>query len=555
MGGDGNDISKRYGQNSLGVLESIIMLQGRVSITLLEKIQKIVSLLMISLLLVAAAGCSSGRGTANIGTEKPLVINLAGGDSGYPTPYGHYPRGPGIYKMQMVFDSLLERGEKGYIPWLAEKWEISADGKAYLFTIRKGVKWHDGKPLTAADVKFTFEYFAKNPPVSDELTINGKSIIDSMELINDHTLKVLVNNSNATMLGRLGTVRIIPKHIWEKVEDPRKFNTPEAVIGCGPYVLKEYIKEQGAYKFEAFEEYWGPKPRVDLVQFIPVSDSILAFNKGDIDLTAVSPDLLSKYEHNKDFAVKRNPAFWGYRLVFNLEKCPALKDKDIRQAFAYAINKEELVEKVARGAGVPGSAGYLPADHVWYNANARQYAFNIDKAKELLRGQSMAFTLLISNTNEEIRIAELLKISLAQAGIQLTVKSVDGKTRDAAARNGDYELLLNGHGGWGGDADLIRTVYVSEQVTDQSPSSNGIPGYRNEQIVALCEQQFMEMDQDKRKALVFQLQELIAEEIPQIPLYNTTGYIVYRPAKYDGWRYMFDHHEVTHSKLSYLESK
>ena len=515
-------------------------------ITLRKKGQKIKALLMVAALLAMLAGCGGGVKT---GPGQPLVINLAGGDAGYPTPYGHYPRGPGIYKMHMIFDSLLERDEQGYIPWLAEKWDISGDGKSYTFTLRTGVKWHDGRPLTAEDVKFSFAYFAKNPPVWDELTVNGQNIVQTIEVLNERTVKITVGTPNATILGRLGTARIIPKHIWEKVDDPQKFTAPEAVIGCGPYVLKAYNKEQGTYRFEAFKDYWGPKPQVDIVQFVPVSDGVLAFNKGDIDLTAISPDLLPKYEHNPEFAVKKNPAFWGYILKFNLEKCPVLKEKSIRQAFAYAINKEELVEKVARGAAIPASAGYLPPDHLWYNPQVRRYDFNIEKARELLAGQKLSFTLLTANANEEVRIAELLKISLAQAGIELTIKSVDGKTRDAAARTGDYQLILNGYGGWGGDADLLRTAYVSE---GESPSASGIPGYFAAQINALAAQQLAETEQNRRKALIFRLQELIAEEIPQIPLYNTTGYIVYRPAKYNGWRYMFDHHEVTHSKLSYL---
>jgi len=537
------------------MLESISSAHKEMQLVVKTWLQKAVVVAVAIALMMFAGGCGTDGQSAPTTADpnKPLVINLAGGDSGLPSPYSHYPRGPGTFKMNMIFDSLLERGEQGYIPWLAEKWDISPDGKTYTFFLRQGVKWHDGKPMTAADVKFTFEYFAKHTPVSDELTINGKNIITAIELLNDYTIKIHVDNVNATNLGRLGNVRIIPKHIWEKVDDPKKFSTPEAVIGCGPYVLKEYDKEQGAYKYEAFTDYWGPKPRVDVVQFIPVSDSLLAFNKGEIDLTGMTPDLLSRFENNQEFVIKQNPAFWGYRLIFNMERRPELKDKSVRQAFAYAINKQEIVDKVARGAGIPASAGYLPLGHIWYNPNVKQYEFNIDKAKELLQGKKLTFTLLISSS--EARIAELMKISLAQAGIELIVKSVDGKTRDAAARSGEYEIILNGHGGWGGDADLLRTTYATKQSASQSPSANGIYGYSDETINQLCEQQLTEIDQTKRKELVFTLQEIIAKEVPQLPIYNTTGYIVYRPAKYDGWRYMFDHHEVTHNKLSYLEIK
>ena len=97
-------------------------------------------------------------------TYKPefsdgLVINLSGGDWGYPSPYTHYSRGPGMFKMRLIFDSLLERGEEGLIPWLAKDYDISNDGKVYTFVLNQGVKWHDGKDLTAEDVKFSFEYF------------------------------------------------------------------------------------------------------------------------------------------------------------------------------------------------------------------------------------------------------------------------------------------------------------------------------------------------------------------------------------------------------------
>ncbi|MEN6567875.1 MAG: ABC transporter substrate-binding protein [Veillonellales bacterium] len=516
----------------------------------MNKVCKIMAAALAVALLVLAAGCGGNPSSSDRG--KALVVNLAGGDCGYPTPYSHYARGPGMFKMQLIFDSLLERGEKDYIPWLAEKWDVSADGKVYTFFLRENVKWQDGKPMTAEDVKFSFEYFILHPPLGDELTLNGKSVIEKVEVLNDHTVKITVDQPNAALLGRLGQARMIPKHIWEKVQDPQNFNGPEAVIGCGPYVLKEYNKELGAYKFEAFKEYWGPKPRVDVLQFVPVSDNILAFDKGEIDLTVISPDLLSKYQDNEEFKIQKNPPFWGYCLTFNLERRPEFQDKNMRQAFAYAVDRQELVEKVARGAAVPASAGYLPTGHIWYNPGVRQYEFNIAKAQELLKGRTPEFTLLISNSNDEVRIAELLKISCARAGIGLKIRSVDGKTRDAAAKKGEYEILLNGYGGWGGDADLLRSVYAAGANADSAFLGRGIPGYSNTQINDLGAQQIITMDREKRKALIFQLQEIIAEEVPRLPLYNTTGYIVYRPAKYDGWRYMFDHHEVTHNKLSYL---
>ncbi len=519
---------------------------------------KLIFVSAISVIMAISYGCNNNRiptENENAYKIKPFVINLEGGDWGYPSPFSHYYRGPGVYKMNLVFDSLLERSENNYIPWLAKSYDISADGLAYTFTIRKNIKWHDGTNLTAEDIKFSFEYFEKFPPVFNDLTIDGEDFIQSIDIVDSKTVRFNVKKPYSIILGKIGIIRIIPKHIWEDVNDPYKFINPEAVIGTGPYILKVYNKEHGTYKFEAFKDFWGPKQIVDIIQFVPVSDSILAFNRGEIDLTEICPDILPQYQGSNEYRIIKNPAFWGYRLIFNMEKRPDLKYREIRQAFAYAIDKTELVEKVARGAAVTGSAGFLPEGHILYNPDIKKYGFNIEKAKQLLSGKKISFTLLTGNSNAEVRIAELIKISLHKADIDISITSTDNKTRDAAIKNKNYEIVLMGHGNWGIDADQLRAIHTNEITTNLSPSADGIPGYKNNTINKLCSMQLYELNPEKRKETIFKLQELIAEEIPQIPLYNTTPYIVFRPEKFNGWKYMFDHHDVTHNKLSYLDVK
>ncbi|AOY76222.1 ABC transporter substrate-binding protein [Clostridium formicaceticum] len=488
-------------------------------------------------------------------SDEIALIRLEGGDWGYPSPYLHYSRGPGGYKMQLVFDGLLERDEKGLIPWIAKEWEVSEDGLNYIFTIHEGIQWHDGEPLKLEDIQFSFEYLKKHPPVWNPVAIEGKPFVKDIEVLEDNKIKFTLAEENATILEKIGDVRIIPKHIWENVEDPEKFEDEKAVIGCGPYTLTGYSKEHGTYEFTAFEDYWGPKQRVEKIQFVPVSDGVLAFENNEIDLVGVGTDLLDRYQNDPEFKVSEAPGFWGYRLLFNMEKNPIFKEKEIRQAIAYGIDQEEMVAKVARGAAIPGSAGYLPEHHIWYNPKVRKYPFDEEKAKELLGDKKVSLQLLTANSNAEIRIAELMKISLNKIGIEVNIESVDSKARDHAVTTGDYEVVLTGHGGWGGDADGLRERYASEVRVSGSPSANIIRGYENQQIKALAEEQLREMDTNKRKEIIFALQEVIAEEIPMIPIYNTTGYSVYRPATYDGWMYMYDHHSLEHSKLSYLTRK
>jgi len=495
-----------------------------------------------------AAGQEEGQNSEGSAVEESQeeegytypVVRLEGGDYGLPTPFLHYGRGPGGYKMALIYDSLLEYGEEGLIPWLAESYELSEDQQSYTFTLREGDTWHDGQPLTPEDVKFSFEYFAMHPPVWNGVLLEGEPVVESIEILGNNILEFNLNEPNATNLEQIGRVRIIPKHIWEDVEEPETFDEEAALIGSGPFQLTEYSSEHGTYEFSAFEDYGGPKPIVEKIQFVPVSDSVMAFENNQVDFISIGEDLLERYEDHSEYEMLGDPGFWGYRLAFNMEDHPVLRDRDLRQAIAYGIDQQDLIDKVARGAATSGSPGYLPTDHVWYNESVGFYDYNPEKAKELLEGETYTFTLLTGNSNAEVRIGELMKISLEKAGIQLEVQSIDGKARDSALASGDYEILLTGHGGWGSDADSLRSRYLIE-------------GFEHEKIRELGQKQLLEMDPEKRKEIVFELQEEIAREVPILPLYNTKGYRVYRRENFDNWIYMFDHHNPTHSKLSFVE--
>jgi peptide/nickel transport system substrate-binding protein len=494
------------------------------------------------------------------------VIHLEGGDWGYPSPYAHYPRGPGGFKMCLIFDSLLERDEKGLIPWLAEKYEISDNGKKYSFTVRNGVKWQDGKPLTTEDVCFSLKYACRHP-------MTWSYVFDAIEKVESgpgNTVSVVLKQPAASMLYNIGLTRIIPKHIWKNVKRPKEFTAPEAVIGSGPYRLTQYSKEHGTYGFEAFKSFWGPEQRVRRIEFVPVSEPVSAYENKKIDLVRISPDLLARFQKDSQHQIVKSPAFWGYRLLFNMDAVAALRDKRVRQAFAYSIDLEELVAKIARGAAVPGSAGILPPDHVMAAADVKTYPFDPQTAQRLLNqagltgspddgwrhpnGGMLDYELLCSS--QEVRLAEVLQQRLAQSDIRIKVRSVDGKTRDTRVRNQDYQLAIIGHGGWGHDPEYLVAHFSGRLSTlTSSPSGSGMAGFDSPELMTLLARQQTETDSAKRREIVKQIQHVAALEVPEIPLLYTTAYNVYRPATYDGWMFMFDHHSLVHSKLSYLNRK
>ena len=535
-------------------------------------------LLLSFLLLIGVSLCACDQADTDSSTSAPAavtststyevdVVRLAGGDWGYPTPFAHYPRGPGGFKMCMIFDSLLERDEKGLIPWLAERYTIEDNGLTYRFTVRKGVRWQDGTPLTAEDVAFSFQYTDRHSATWSYIF----DAVDSVAVDTPHTVSVRLKKPHAAMLSNLGRTRIIPKHIWEKVARPKELTTPEAVIGCGPYRLTHYSKEHGTYRFEASETFWGPKQRVRVIEYVPFSEPILAYENREIDMAAVTPDVLPRFRNDPLHKIVQSPAFWGYRLLMNMSAVALLQDVSVRQALAYAIDRDELVQKIARGAAVAGSPGILPPDHVMAVKDIRAYPFDPQQAGQLLDhagcdhrnadgirlaadGTLLNLDLLCSS--QEIRMAELIRQRLQAVGINVTVRSMDGKTRDARVRDLDYQMAILGHGGWGGDPDYLVS-HLCGNVFDQNtaPSYSGLPGFDAPGLMNLLRRQQTEIDPGRRRELITSIQKTVAELVPELPLFYTAGYSIYRPATYDGWMFMFDHHNLTHSKLSYLQRR
>lgn len=504
----------------------------------------------------AAGGESSGEAGSSGGPESSYrvdTLKLAGGaDWGVPSPYLNVSRGPGQAKMRLVFASLLEKDETGDVPWLAESW--SFEGKDYTFTLFKGQSFHDGEPLTTEDVAFTIDYFRQYPPVTNSLGAGDGFIVDSYTIIDDYTITITVKEADADTLSNLGSFVILPKHIWENVEDPYTYNVPDCLVGSGAYMCTGYEGATGSYEFTAFDGWVNGKQAAQRILFVPVSDELLAFENGEIDIASMPADLKDKYMGDESIGFVEKADDMGYKMLINFEKLPEFLDISLRRGVYAALDRQSIVDNVFRGMGSVGSAGYVPESSLFYNENVVKYDYDPELAREVLGEKGFEISLLTDDAADGISIGEIVKNGLEAAGMSVTVEAVDSASRDDRINKGDYDFAIVGNGGWGNNPPgYMRTLFSDiSKYTGTNPASMGPRGYSNEQMTLLAEGQLKETDFEKRKEMFQELEYLVSEEIPLFVLGNQSSYSMYRKDYYDGWMKTYAYQQAEQNRLSYM---
>ncbi|WP_287261990.1 ABC transporter substrate-binding protein [Methanothrix sp.] len=245
--------------------------------------------------------------------------------------------------------------------------------------------------------------------------------MDRAEKIDDHTVKIYLAKPYAPFLDQVaGTLPILPEHIYSDVTNPEDFQDPKALTGTGPFKLVDYDKAQGTYLYEANEDYYQGAPKVKQLKFVKLSSEMSgpALKRGEVDATAVPPEVAD--ELRGSFVVLEGAHDWLAKLMINHKKEP-FSDVRFRQALAYAIDREKLVEIAQRGYGVPASPGLFAPDSEWCNPDVEQYEHDPEKAGDLLKemgyvkkgdffekdGNTLEVELLVTSSNE--RAGEIIK--------------------------------------------------------------------------------------------------------------------------------------------------
>ena len=505
--------------------------------------------------LTACAGEDSGPGAQGQAQRPDSVarLRLPGGDFGYPTPFA-YVRGPGMIQTSYIFDTLLwedSTGKPG--PWLATQWSSSPDGLDWRFSLRDNVRWHDGQPLTAEDVKFSFEYLTSGPG-SAAAGLVGR--IDLKEVVVESPTSVVIrlNNPSAVFEESVGMrVFIVPRHIWSTITDPARHRGPTALIGSGPYKLESFDEAAGTYLYLANEDFFLGVPYVRRLEFVPAPDELLGLQRGEIDAASLSEDpapeaQLRAFETNPQFGKLESAGDWNLALHFNLSKGFPYDDKRFRQAMAFAINRKDMVDRLLLGRGQPATTAGLAPDHEMLAPGLPTYDHNLNTARALLDdlgirdtnndgvrelpdGSRFVQELQASNRFDP-KSSELIKEYLRAVGIEVDVKILDRATADGNAAEGNYTMALVGYGGLAGDADTLRTRFAPPPT---SRSFNRAIGYSNPAFREAANRQLTALNENERRDLVHQMQRIVAEDLPILPLYVPTRVTFYNSAVFDNW--------------------
>ncbi len=486
------------------------------------KIKNYLIILLIAVFsIIFIGGCGNGSAekgdvTGDNEAKELITYTIADttGDWGFPTPYGHYPRGPGYLRMSLIFETLVWKDAEGLVGNLAEDWEYDQNENCFTFKLRQNVKWHDGEEFTADDVLFTFNYMKENPYVWVDL-----GIVKNVEAVDEYSVKISLEKPFAPFLENVaGTLPILPEHIYKEIENPHDFIDKSVAIGTGPFKLADYNKEQGTYLYEANYEYYLGEPLVDRLRFIKVGAQMMpsVVLDGTANVANIPPEMVEEFKE-KNFRVLNSAHDSIAKLMFNHREEP-FNNKQLRKAIAHAIDLDSLVQISRRGSAMVGSAGLLPSDNPWYTPDVYNYEYNPEKAKKMLEeiGYEDLHIDLLTKANHA-RDAELIKLNLEDVGITVNIISFEDKTVDNKIHNWDFQMAINYHGGLGGDPQNLNKFIHGEDF-------NSSRFRENQELNDLLEKQLTLMDREERKEVLAQIQKIYSEEIPDLALYYPDGY-------------------------------
>jgi peptide/nickel transport system substrate-binding protein len=427
----------------------------------------------------------------------------------------------------LIFDDLLSRGDNlDVAPGLAERWEVP-DPLTYIFHLHHGVSFHDRRPLTSRDVKWTFDSLLQGKVRSTKAAVYR--FVDHIDAPDDFTVVFHMKEADTPLLWNLsdGAIGIVPYGSGDEMT--------RHPIGSGPFTFvsaetdKEVILERN-------DHYWGEKVKLPRVRFAVVPDATteaLELRKGSADVIingSFPPDTVLTLQREPSLAVESAPGTRLAYLGFNLRD-PVLKDVRVRQAIAYALDRTTMIEYLWRRQAQPARS-VLPPQSWAYNGTVPPYNHDPAKARALLDAagyptvNGVRFHIAMkTSTDENTRLmVAVIQQQLREVGIVLDIRSFEFATFFADVTHGAFQLYGLRWIGGNEDPDIFEYAYHSAKFP---PNGANRGYYSNPKLDALIDRGRREVDPAVRKPIYAEVQRILADELPSINLWYLDNVLVH----------------------------
>ena len=427
---------------------------------------------------------------------------------------------------ELIFDDLLNRDDHlNVTPGLAERWEIP-DSLTYIFHLRRGVTFHDGRALTSRDVKWTFDSILEGKIRTTRAA--AYRYVDRIEAPDDSTVVFHLKQPFSTLLWNLsdGAIGVVPYgSLGEITSYP---------IGSGPFRFisaepdKEVILERN-------DNYWGEKAHVARVRFAVVPDTTtraLELRKGSADMVsnALTSDMILALEKEPTLEVQHGPGTVLAYLAFNLRN-PILKDVRVRQALAHTIDRQPMIKYLWRDFARPANS-ILPPQSWAYDADVPQYSHDPEKARQMLDAagyravNGVRFHLTMKTSTEESTrlMVAIMQQQLRDVGIALDIRTFEFATFFADVTNGAYQVYSLRWISGNEDPDIFEYAFDSDKFP---PHGANRSFYSNPRLDQLIDEGRSLTDKVRRKVVYCEIQKILAEDLPYINLWYFDNVVVH----------------------------
>ena len=426
----------------------------------------------------------------------------------------------------LLFDSLVRRNEHFELkPWLAESWEIP-DPLTYVFHLRSDVKFHDGQPLTARDVKWTLDSLLTGKVRSSKAA--AYSTIASVDASDGTTLIIHLKEPQASLLWNLsdGAIGVVP---YGSGED---FN--RRPIGSGPFRFVSAAQDKEVV-VERNPHYWAGNAHLDRVQFRVIPDATtraleLRKHSADVAVNSLTADTVLALRRDPGLEVMQAPGTIYAYLAMNLRD-PVLQDVRVRRALAHAIDVQPIIRYLLRDQARPAFS-ILPPEHWAYDSDVDRYPFDPSLARRMLdnagyretNGVRFHLTMKTSSDESTRVMAAVFQQQLREVGVALDIRTFEFATFFSDITKGAFQVYSMRWIGGNQDPDIFEYVFDSGSFP---PKRANRTFYSNPRVDALIREGRNTLDQAKRKVVYAEIQQIIAEDLPYINLWYLDNIVVH----------------------------